>query len=117
MMKYITLTALTVCFFYGFFSALHTDTQGTITYVIDGDTIIVDDHRKIRLARIDTPEKGEQGYRQAKEWLMQYLGEDIKLDCQEERGYYDREICEVYYKSLSLNQRLLELDLAEEYNK
>ena len=38
---------------------------GTMTRVIDGDTIVVDGDVRIRLALVDTPERGEPGYEEA----------------------------------------------------
>ena len=38
---------------------------GTMTRVIDGDTIVVDGDVRIRLALVDTPERGEDGYEEA----------------------------------------------------
>ena len=38
---------------------------GTMTRVIDGDTIVVDGDVRIRLALVDTPERGEPGFEEA----------------------------------------------------
>lgn len=95
--------------------AIATNSPTKIKKVIDGDTIIVSGDRTIRLARIDTPEFGENNYWDAKAFMKDYLNEPIKLECEDTRGYYDREICEVYHEGVSLNQRLLNLDLAEKY--
>jgi endonuclease YncB( thermonuclease family) len=88
-----------------------------ITKVIDGDTIIVSGDKIVRLARIDTPEFGENNYWDAKAFMKDYLNKEIKLECEDQKGYYDRYICEVYHDEVSLNQRLLNLGLAEPYKK
>lgn len=55
------------------------DQQGTVHYVIDGDTVILGDGRKIRLIGIDTPELGHAGRpdqpfaRQARDYLITLL--------------------------------------------
>ncbi len=43
--------------------------SGTVTKVIDGDTIDIDNMR-FRLALIDTPERGEAGYNEARMFLL-----------------------------------------------
>jgi endonuclease YncB( thermonuclease family) len=45
------------------------DLNGTVGYVVDGDTFDLGDTR-IRIWGIDTPEMGEPGGREAKEWLI-----------------------------------------------
>jgi endonuclease YncB( thermonuclease family) len=86
-----------------------------ISNVIDGDTVVVNNTRVIRLARIDTPEYYEDGYKEAKDFMLQYLGHNITLDCEDELGYYGREICEVYYNGKSLNEMILSHNLGEVY--
>ena len=89
--------------------------KATVDKVIDGDTLVADG-QYIRLADVDTPEKGEAGYQEAKNYMMNYLGKEVKLNCRG-KGHYNRHLCEVYYNGKQINQELLDKDLAELYNK
>jgi len=40
--------------------------QGTVTYIVDGDTLDVAGIGRVRLTGIDTPERGQCGYSEAK---------------------------------------------------
>src|SRR5437867_12834155 len=42
--------------------------EGTVNYVVDGDTLDVDGIR-IRIVFVDTPERGQPGYSDAKQFL------------------------------------------------
>ena len=49
--------------------------------IIDGDTLQLENKKFIRLAGIDTPEKGKKGYLQAKDDLKRIIGKsEIKLN-------------------------------------
>ena len=67
-MKYIkklllvALIALTSCTSTG-------DTE-LVERVIDGDTIVMDGGERIRLLRIDTPERKEEGFQEAKDYMI-----------------------------------------------
>lgn len=89
--------------------------QATIAYVDDGDTFQTVKGDWIRLARIDTPEQDQAGYKEAKQWLARYEGKQVELNCFG-RGYYDRRICEVFHNDTNLNNKLLNLNLAEKYD-
>jgi endonuclease YncB( thermonuclease family) len=92
---------------------------GTISKVIDGDTVDVDDELRIRLALVNTPEIGEQGYSQAKDFVSSVCGVGTKVivdeDDGQKAGSYGRMIGLVYCgedKSL-LNEMLIENGYAE----
>lgn len=51
-----------------------------VTRVIDGDTLIVDNQTTIRLENINTPERGEQGYEEAKNFLQQYENREVQIE-------------------------------------
>ena len=84
-------------------SRAHYDTQASVRYVIDGDTVILTDSRKIRLIGIDTPELGHDGNpdqpyaRQARDYLIKLL------HTQHERLYlvYDQERHDKYGRTLA----------------
>lgn len=51
-----------------------------VTSVIDGDTVYIDTGEKVRLICIDTPEKNEEGYVEAREYLEDLiLGKKVEL--------------------------------------
>jgi len=51
-----------------------------VTRIIDGDTIEIETGERVRLICIDTPEQGEEGYSEAKNYLENLiLNEDVKL--------------------------------------
>lgn len=92
---------------------------GSISKVIDGDTVDVDDELRIRLALVNTPEIGEQGYSQAKDFVSSVCGVGTKVivdeDDGQKAGSYGRMIGLVYCgedKSL-LNEMLIENGFAE----
>lgn len=89
--------------------------MGTVTYVVDGDTIDVDGAR-IRVQGIDTPERGRCGYDRAKARVSELVagrrvvvsngGGDL-------RDRYDREIAYVQWDGLDLGTVLIGEGLAK----
>lgn len=86
--------------------------EGTVTEVVDGDTLDVDNIR-IRLALVNTPEVNEPGYLEAKQFVETScaLGTHAKVDEDDGQkgGSFDRMIAKVYCDSnpASLNELLL----------
>lgn len=101
-------------------STLEIDKIGVVEIVHDGDTFRLITGETIRLADIDTPEKYENRYIHAKNFVTDLIeGEKVYLDVDDETGtdQYGRLICVVYYdysstKYGNLNKALLENDLA-----
>jgi micrococcal nuclease len=57
------------------------DFTGKCTYVVDGDTIDVEGIGRIRFAGVNTPEKGEKGYAEAKNFTKDnLLNKTVVLD-------------------------------------
>lgn|SRR3989344_5094443 len=89
---------------------------GVVERVIDGDTIVING-TSIRLLGINTPEKGELYYNEAKEFLEnKTLGILIKM----ERGktdldLYNRKLRYVYVEGENVNLKLVENGLANYY--
>lgn len=83
--------------------------------IIDGDTIIVDDKR-IRLALVDTPERGEPLYNDAKEFTARLcpIGSDVLVDEDDKQreGSYGRIVAKVYCSDKILNAELIDNGLA-----
>lgn len=85
------------------------------TRIVDGDTIDVDcgDFQdRVRLLRIDTPERGEPGYHEASRALADMLdGEDVYLGFENpgrpERGHYGRLLAYVYADDENVNVEMV----------
>jgi endonuclease YncB( thermonuclease family) len=90
---------------------------GNVTRVIDGDTIVIDNVTKIRFAVVNTPEKWEPGYLEAKEWTQYRCGNQmafVDIDDGQKAFTYDRMIGAVYCGpdyQYYVNKELLELGL------
>jgi len=85
---------------------------GTVTDIVDGDTLDVNNIR-VRLSLVNTPERGDSGYQEAKEFTesMCPLGSKALVDEDDgqKEGSYDRLIGLVYCgnEKLLLNEHLL----------
>ncbi|HEX5981717.1 MAG TPA: thermonuclease family protein [Nitrososphaeraceae archaeon] len=94
--------------------------EGIVNHIVDGDTLDINDNR-IRLALVNTPERGQEGYMKAKK-LVQSLclnkkGE-VDIDDGQRRGdRYGREVGVVYCDGINLNKELIENNLAIIYSK
>jgi micrococcal nuclease len=73
-------------------------TPATVKYVIDGDTVILTNGEKVRYTSIDTPERGQCWYRQAKEMNRDLVsGKEIILEQDiSNRDKYDRLLRYIY---------------------
>ena len=57
------------------------DNLFNVTYIVDGDTIEIETGERVRLICIDTPEKGEENYKEAREYLEDLiLNKKVKLE-------------------------------------
>lgn len=83
---------------------------GKVTKIIDGDTIEVD-HKSIRLAVINTPEKDERGYDDAKDFVESLCPINTEAlvdeDDKQTEGSYGRIIGVVYCNDVNLNEKIL----------
>jgi endonuclease YncB( thermonuclease family) len=85
---------------------------GTVTDIVDGDTLDVNNVR-IRLSLVNTPERGDSGYQEAKEFTESTCPVGSKAlvdeDDGQKEGSYDRLIGLVYCgnETLLLNEHLL----------
>ncbi len=88
---------------------------GIVTYVVDGDTIDVEQVGRVRLADIDTPESYESGFNEATNFTMSLtLDKQVYLDIDDLSGAdpYGRIIAVVYVRYnathlLNVNEALL----------
>lgn len=85
----------------------------TITRVIDGDTLVINNQTTIRLENINTPEKGEPGYNEAKNFLKQYENQEVQI---EETGTdkYKRTLAKIYIPEY-LNLEIINQGLATKF--
>lgn len=84
-----------------------------ITRVIDGDTF-ESNIGKVRLLGINTPEKKQTYYSEAKDFLLDYEGKEVEL---EEKGKdkYGRNLAYVYFNDKLINEEILKSGLANLY--
>lgn len=83
------------------------DEEYKVIYVVDGDTadIIVDGFKiRLRFLDINTPERGKEGYKEAKERLKELiLGKYVTIKTQG-WGKYGRTLAYVYLDGVEINQ-------------
>jgi micrococcal nuclease len=88
---------------------------GNVTHIVDGDTLDINGIR-IRLSLVDTPERGQPGFREAKDYVSSLcLGKKGELDVDDgqRRGdRYGREIGKVYCNGININEKLINEQLA-----
>ncbi len=85
--------------------------------VVDGDTIVLSDSRKVRLIGINTPEQGMYFFKEASEVLeVMVLGEEIILEKDiSEVDKYGRLLRYVYVGDLFVNLEMVEKGFANAY--
>lgn len=87
----------------------------TVKRVIDGDTIVVGDDTHVRLLGINTPEKGEKYYQEAKEFVNNSLyNKTIFVESFGEDKYY-RTLGVIFFKDENFNAKIVELGFANAY--
>ena len=97
-------------------NSLHYDTSGLCYHVVDGDTIDVDNVGRIRFVGINTPERNQQGYQEAKDFVKKAcLGKKVYLDIDDTKHYdkYGRVLAVVYVNGININAALLKGGYAE----
>ena len=78
-----------------------------VTRVIDGDTFCTDRRKNpVRLANVDTPEKGERGYLKATNALRSLIkGQEVSIDTVA-RDTYGRSVANVKFGRNSINKAM-----------
>jgi endonuclease YncB( thermonuclease family) len=84
-----------------------------ITKVIDGDTLLINNETTIRLLNVNTPEKGNEGYEEAKNFLSSYENSIIELEVIG-ADKYGRTLARIYAPKY-LNLELVEKGLATKF--
>jgi len=85
--------------------------------IVDGDTLVLTNGEKVRLIGIDTPERGEEYYSEAGDYLGNltlnktlYLEQDIS-----EKDKYDRSLYYLYTDDLFVNAEMVSSGYARSY--
>lgn len=94
----------------------HYEASGFCPYVVDGDTIDVNGVGRIRLVGVNTPERGQPGYQEAKDFVKNLcLYKTVYLDMDNEKHYdkYGRVLAVVYAGNTNVNAELLKRGYAE----
>ena len=97
-------------------NSLHYDASGLCYHVVDGDTIDVDNVGRIRFVGINTPERNQHGYQEAKDFVKKAcLGKKVYLDIDDAKHYdkYGRVLAVVYVNGININAALLKGGYAE----
>lgn len=91
--------------------------KDNVSRIIDGDTIETENTGKIRLLGIDTPERGEKYYEEAKEFLKNKIeNKTIRLKFgNEKEGRYGRTLAFIIYNGKNLNKEIVEEGLSNPY--
>jgi micrococcal nuclease len=81
----------------------------SVKYIIDGDTIILTNGEKVRYTSIDTPERGQCWYRQAKEMNRDLVsGREIMLEQDvSNRDKYERLLRYIYVGEKNDTERII----------
>lgn len=91
--------------------------------VVDGDTVDIEVdlgfsvklRHRFRLARINTPERGQPGYQEAKDYLqLRCFGHDCQIDSTK-LDKYGRYLCEIFIEGVNINDEMLLQKLAALY--
>ncbi len=102
-------------------SCAHIPEEARVTKVIDGDTIVIEGGYKVRYIGIDTPERGEPYYEEAKRANRELVGGKIVRLKEDEKGEgkdrYGRLLRYVYVDSLFVNAELVRQGYARVYPK
>jgi len=94
----------------------HAEVSGKCYKVVDGDTIDVEGVGRVRFVGVNTPERGDSGYQEAKDYVKNMcLGKTVGLDIDDAKNKdkYDRTLAVVYVDGVNLNQELLKKGYAE----
>lgn len=89
----------------------------TVTRVIDGDTFVLENGERVRLIGIDTPERGEMCFEEAKNRLQELVfGKDVLMYKDiSHRGKYGRLVRFVYVDGVFVNLVLVEEGFAKAF--
>jgi len=82
-----------------------------VNRIIDGDTLVCN-NETIRLLGINTPEKGEEYYQEAKDYLKILKGKEVEtLRDWKDLGKYHRKLRYIFYNGRLINVEIVEQGL------
>jgi micrococcal nuclease len=86
-----------------------------VNRIIDGDTLVCN-NETIRLLGIDTPEKNEEYFQEAKDYLSEVNNKNVLvLRDFDDKGKYYRKLRYIFYQGRLINVELVEQGLAKAY--
>jgi len=90
-----------------------------VTYVVDGDTLDLDNGDRIRFSGINTPETGECYYQEAKDALKSLvLNQEVYVEKDKsDEGKYGRKLRYIYVEDLLVNKMLVRDGYARVFDK
>lgn len=94
----------------------HVEEKAVCTKVVDGDTIYLDNGKKVRMVGVNTPERGVEGYIASKNFVQKLcLNKKVGLDIDDSKhtDKYGRTLAVVIVKGKNVNEMLLKEGLAE----
>lgn len=93
--------------------------KGVVSYVIDGDTIVIEaSGERLRLYGVDAPEKNETGYQAAKKSLQKLVLEKTIIYQPINTDKYGRTVARVFLRNgQEVNRILIEQGSATEFCK
>ncbi len=94
---------------------IHYDNAGKCVEVIDGNTIQVYGIGRVQLTQVDTPNKDEAGFGDAKKFVEdECLGKTVYLDIDDmqPKDKYGRILAIVYSENTDINKELIDNNLA-----
>lgn len=94
----------------------HVEEKATCTQVVDGDTIYLDNGKKVRFVGVNTPERGVEGYITSKNFVQKLcLNKKVGLDIDDSKqsDKYGRTLAVVIVDGKNVNEMLLKEGLAE----
>ncbi len=91
--------------------------ETAVTKVVDGDTIVIEGGQRVRLLNMDTRERGENCYSEAKKRLEELvLLKNVTLETdRENKDRYGRLLRHVYVEGISANLEMVREGLAVAY--
>ena len=113
--KYSDMSASDILSQYGD-TECHVEESAVCTYVVDGDTIYLDNGEKVRFVGVNTPERGVDGYITSKNFVQKLcLNKEVGLDIDDSKhsDRYGRTLAVVIVDGKNVNEMLLKEGLAE----
>ena len=94
----------------------HVEESAVCTKVVDGDTIYLDNGKKVRFVGVNTPERGAEGYITSKNFVQKLcLNKEVGIDIDDRKhnDKYGRTLAVVIVDGKNVNEMLLKEGLAE----